>query len=81
MLDNKIASKEFKDGLLAKIGTEKQRVISEIKSKFSVLQDNVRLAEKQAYEDVAKSFKGIIQKIRTLLKEENDCQIRYREWE
>jgi chromosome segregation ATPase len=39
-----------------------------IKEKFQEMNENVRLAEKKAYEDVAKSFKNLTQKITSLIK-------------
>ncbi len=79
--DQRISSKEFRQEVVAKIGSEKERVVSQIREKFSLLYENVKLAEKQAYEDVVKNFRNIYQKITALIKEENDCQVRYREWE
>ena len=44
-------------------------MISEIKKKFTQIDDNIKLAEKRAYEDVIKNFKIIYSKITTLMKE------------
>jgi hypothetical protein len=44
-------------------------LISEIKKKFTQIDDNIKLAEKRAYEDVIKNFKIIYSKITTLMKE------------
>jgi len=69
LLEKRFESNEFKEGLITKINTEKERLIFEIKGKFGALQDNIRLAEKQAYEDLSKNFKSIYKKISKLLKE------------
>ena len=42
--------------------------MNEIKNKFVNLYENIRLAEKQAFEDVVKHFKTIYQKIVALVK-------------
>jgi hypothetical protein len=80
-LDSRINSNEFKEGIIKKIGQEKDRLIYEIKKKFAQITENVKLAEKKAYEDVVKNFKTVYSKISTLLKEENDSQKKYKQWE
>jgi hypothetical protein len=70
-LDSKINSNEFKESIIKKIGQEKDRLIFDIKKKFAQIHENVKLAEKKAYEDVIKNFKLVYSKISTLLKEEN----------
>ena len=44
-------------------------MITDIKNKFTQINDNIKLAEKKAYEDVIKNFKVIYSKITTLMKE------------
>ena len=61
---------QFKQNLISKINTEKERIILEIRAKFSYLQDNIKLAERQAYDDLSKHYKNIYKKIASLLKEE-----------
>lgn len=68
-LDSKINSEEFKENIVKKIGKEKDRLISDIKKKFAQITENIKLAEKKAYEDVIKNFKTIYSKITTLIKE------------
>ena len=68
-LDSKLSSDEFKENIIKKIGREKDRLISEIKKKFTQIDDNIKLAEKKAYEYVIKNFKIIYSKITTLMKE------------
>jgi hypothetical protein len=55
-------------------------LVGEIKRKFVNLYDNIKMAEKQAFDDVVKHFKAIYHRIVAMLKEENDSQLRYREW-
>lgn len=80
-LDMRTSSNEFKEGIIRKISHEKDRLISEIKKKFGQISENVRLAEKKAYEDVVKNFKIVYARISTLIKEENDSHKKYRLWE
>ncbi len=80
-IDSKINSEEFKENIIRKIGQEKDRLVSDIKRKFAIIAENVKLAEKKAYEEVVKNFKVIYGKISTLIKEENDSQKRYKLWE
>ena len=42
----------------------------EIRGKFGSLQENIRMAERQAYDDLSKHYKQIYKKIASLLKEE-----------
>lgn len=79
-LDMRTSSNEFKEGIIRKISQEKDRLISEIKKKFGQISENVRLAEKKAYEDVVKNFKIVYARISTLIKEENDSHKKYRLW-
>lgn len=80
-IDNRIGSREFQQEVVRKIGAEKERVVSEIREKFTLLYDNVRLAEKQAFEDVVKNFRSIYQTIISLIKEESDYQVRFKAWQ
>ena len=68
-MDSKLSSDEFKENIIKKIGKEKDRLITDIKNKFTQINDNIKLAEKKAYEDVIKNFKIIYSKITTLMKE------------
>jgi hypothetical protein len=68
-LDSKLSSDEFKENIIKKIGKEKDRLITDIKNKFTQINDDIKLAEKKAYEDVIKNFKIIYSKITTLMKE------------
>lgn len=56
---------------MKKIGQEKDRLIFDIKKKFSKITENIKLAEKKAYEDVIKNFKTVYSKILSIMKEEN----------
>lgn len=67
--------------MVRKITAEKDRLVGEIKRKFEEIAENVRVAEKKAYEEVVKNFKAVYGKITTLIKEENDSQRRYKQWE
>lgn len=80
-LDMRLSSSEFKEGIVRKITTEKERLIGEIKRKFEAITENVRMAEKKAYEEVVKNFKTVYGKISALIKEENDSQRKYKQWE
>jgi hypothetical protein len=80
-IDSKINSEQFKENIIRKIGQEKDRLVTDIKRKFALIAENVKLAEKKAYEEVVKNFKAIYAKITTLMKEENDSQKRYKLWE
>jgi len=40
----------------------------DIKKKFAQMYDNIKLAEKKAFEDVLKNFKIVYQKITSLIK-------------
>lgn len=68
-MDSKLSSDEFKENIIKKIGKEKDRLITDIKNKFTQINDNIKLAEKKAYEDVIKNFKIIYSRITTLMKE------------
>ena len=68
-MDSKLSSDEFKENIIKKIGKEKDRLITDIKNKFTQINDDIKLAEKKAYEDVIKNFKIIYSKITTLMKE------------
>lgn len=70
-LDAKINSNEFKENIVKKIGQEKDRLIFDIKKKFAKITENIKLAEKKAYEDVIKNFKTVYSKILSIMKEEN----------
>ncbi len=67
-LDLRTSSSEFKEEIVRKISQEKDRLVSEIKKKFAQISENVRLAEKKAYEDVVKNFKIVYARISTLIK-------------
>lgn len=65
---------------MRKITAEKDRLVGEIKRKFEEISENVRMAEKKAYEEVVKNYKLVYAKITALIKEENDSQRRYKQW-
>lgn len=48
----------------------KNQLITDIRKKFSQLSENMKLAEKKVYEDLAKSFKTINGRVSELLKAE-----------
>lgn len=81
ILECRSNSADFKEGIVKKIGEHKNRLVADIKKKFGQLHENLKLAEKKAYEDVAKKFKTVSQKISELVKQENDHQKEYRLWE
>lgn len=56
---------------MKKIAQEKERLVSDIKKKFAKITENIKLAEKKAYEDVIKNFKTVYAKILSIMKEEN----------
>lgn len=56
---------------MKKIGQEKDRLIFDIKKKFAKITENIKMAEKKAYEDVIKNFKTVYSKILSIMKEEN----------
>jgi hypothetical protein len=80
-LDLRLSSSEFREGVVRKITTEKDRLVGEIKRRFEEITENVRMAEKKAYEEVVKNFKTVYAKITALMKEENDSQRRFKQWE
>jgi hypothetical protein len=80
-LDQRLSSSEFREGVARKITAEKDRLVGQIKRKFEEITENVRMAEKKAYDEVVKNFKAVYGKISALMKEENDSQRRYKQWE
>lgn len=80
-LEARLGSPEFKESVVGKIGEQKNRLVLDIKRKFAAVYENVRLAEKKAFEDVVKNFKAVYQRITALIREENDSQKKYKQWE
>jgi predicted nuclease with TOPRIM domain len=67
-LDQRLSSQEFKDSIVKKIGEQKDRLVTDIKKKFAHLYENIRMAEKKAFEDVVKNFKTVYLRITSLIK-------------
>ena len=66
--------------MIAKITTHKTKLIAEIKQKFKELQENIKLAEKRAFDDVAKKFKIVAQKITQLDRQDQQAHQLYQKW-
>lgn len=66
--------------MIAKITVHKNKLVNEIKQKFKELQENIKLAEKRAFDDVAKRFKVVAQKIALLDRQEQQSHLLYQKW-
>jgi prephenate dehydrogenase len=79
-LDRKLSSSAFREAMIAKITTHKNKLVAEIKQKFKELQENIKLAEKRAFDDVAKRFKVVAQKITLLDRQDQQTHQLYQKW-
>ena len=55
--------------MIATITAHKDSLIAQIKHKFKEMQSNIQLAEKRAFDEVAKSFKSITKQITAIDKQ------------
>ena len=63
LIDGRMESEEYKEKIVARVTEHKNKLITDIRKKFSGLIENIKLAEKNVYEDLAKKFKVMNQKI------------------
>ena len=79
-LEEKIGSVKFKEEVVEKINKQKERLIGDVRKKFAVLLQNIKLAEKKVFQEIVRKFKGIFTKITDIMKEENQAQKKYADW-
>jgi len=66
--------------MIGKITVHKNKLVNDIKQKFKELQENLKLAEKRAFDDVAKRFKTVAQRIVVLDKQDQQSHLMYQKW-
>ena len=68
-LEERIGSSQFREEVVGRINREKERLVGDVKRKFGVLVENVKLAEKRAFEEIVRKFKGLFARISSIMKE------------